>query len=91
MADPEPREFRLLLVLAIGAFATGLIFVLYPRTSGFLNWLRSRDLLVPADQAALRLPGGEGVTWMTLAVGFLTIVFIAWLVSRLLSLLGLTK
>lgn len=89
--DPEPGEFRLLTLLVVLALVTGAVVLLRPWFAAGLAWLREQDLLVPADDAALRLSDEVGLSWMTLGIGFAVVVLAAWLVTRLLLALGLTS
>lgn len=88
--DPEPGEFRLITLLLVLVLVTGAVVLLRPWFAAGLSWLRDQDLLVPADDAALRLSGEVGLSWMTLGIGFAVVILAAWLVSRLLLALGLT-
>lgn len=89
--DPEPGEFRLITLLVVLALVTGAVVLLRPWFAAALTWLREQDLLVPADEAALRLPGDVGLTWMTLGIGFLVVIAAAWLVGQVLRLLGVRR
>ena len=89
--DPEPGEFRLLTLLVIVTLVTGAVVLLRPVWSGGLSWLRQQDLLVPAEEAALRLSGDVGLSWMTLGICFALALLVAWLVTRVLLALGLTR
>ncbi len=93
--DPEPGEFRLITMLVIGLALTGVAVLVWPFVGDVagdvLTWLRQQDLIVPAEDAALRLPGDIGLSWRTLAVGFAVIVVLGWLLSQLLRALGLSS
>ena len=87
--DPEPGEFRLITALVIGVLVVGAVVLLRPWFSAALAWAGGWDLLVPADDAALRLNDDVGLSWVTLGVGFLVAVLAAWVVSRVMRALGL--
>ena len=89
--DPEPGEFRLLIGLAIVALVVGAVALLRPWFSSALAWARGQDLLVPVQDAALRLNDEVGLSWLTLGVGFAVVVLASWLLSRVLLALGLTR
>ena len=89
--DPEPGEFRLLTVLVIVCLVVGAVVLLRPYFSSALAWARGQDLLVPAQDAALRLNDEVGLSWMTLGIGFAVVVLASWLLSRALLALGLTS
>ena len=89
--DPEPGEFHLLTALAIFALVIGAVVLLRPWFSSALAWARRQDLLVPAQDAALRINDDVGLSWLTLGIGFLAVVLVAWVLSRVALALGLAS
>ncbi len=89
--DPEPGENRLLVLIVLIGFATGSIVLIRAYLDDLKVWLSERELLVPAEQAVVQLPGGVGVGWMTLGIGFLSAVVLLWIGSRILIALGLVR